>query len=264
VFFSNSLAEEFRKRLANPAEMAKLAQSPASFRWVCHFFADYDTLQSGYMANAVNAMSGRIEVPLYYHGLRFMQHFLSGTWTEILPHADAAVANGFSFDDYPILISRYFAARFWAHFLRHGTWDPELRADYLVAAKTIDPSLHYLLGMEFLPVASVMGFHGPVLHILDSNVLKYDLRSTWSAAVDADLVRLARMLAYAQQGYISEYLALKKQLQADFWYKAYRTYLQALCAAGDKLAGIPGTPFSESLAKFPGIERAISNRNLVK
>ncbi|MGA1364250.1 MAG: hypothetical protein ACO31C_04830 [Schleiferiaceae bacterium] len=263
VFFSNSLADEFRERLADPAEMAELTQSPASFRWVCHFFADYDTLQSGYMANAVSAMSERIEVPLYYHGLCTMQHFLGGTWSEILPHADASVAAGFTYDDYPILISRYFAARFWAHYLRQGTWDPQLTADYLVAARAIDPSLHYLLGMEFLPVASVMGFHGPVLQILDSNVLKYDLRSTWSAAVDADLVRLARMLAYAQQGHIAEYLALKNQLQADFWYKAYRTYLQALCAAGDELAGVSGSPHHSSLATFPGIQRAISNRNLI-
>ena len=148
--------------------------------------------------------------------------------------------------------------------MRHGTWEPQLTSDYLEAAKTIDSSLHYLLGMEFLPVASIMGFHGPVLHILDSNVLKYDLRSTWSAAVDADLVRLSRMLAYAQQGLIAEYLALKNQLQADFWYKAYRTYLQALCAAGDELAGVPGSPFRLSLAKFPGIQRAISNRTPIQ
>jgi hypothetical protein len=260
VFFSNSLADEFRTRLARKEEMQILFSNPRAFRFICHFFADYETIQYGYMANAVEAMAQRIDVPLYYYGLRTMQHFLSGNWSEIRPFALAAVQHGPREGDYPILLSRYFCARFWVHFLDFGTWDPQLTRDYLECAQGMDPHFHYLLGMEFLPIASIMGFHAPVLQIMKSGTFEFDLRSTWSAAVDADLSRLALMLAKSQQGNVQEYLGLRSQLQTDFWYKAYRCYLQALCHAADVFVGLPTTEFEESFAQFPGIQKAVALR----
>lgn len=264
VFFSNSLADEFRMRLARKEDMEVLFSNPRAFRFVCHFFADYETIQHGYMANALDAMAQRIDVPLYYHGLRTMQHFLSGNWSEIRPHALASVEHGPREDDYPILFSRYFCARFWVHFLDFGTWDPRLTRDYLECVQGLDPHFHYLLGMEFLPIASLLGFHAPVLQIMKSGTFEFDLRSTWSAAVDADLSRLALMLAESQQGNVREYLGLRSQLQTDFWYKAYRRYLQALCHAADVIVGMPSSEFEESFALFPGIQKAVALRGSVQ
>jgi hypothetical protein len=260
VFFSNSLADEFRMRLANKVDMEVLFSNPRAFRFICHFFADYETIQKGYMANAIDVMAQRIDVPLYYHGLRVTQNFLSGNWDAIKPHALAATQHGAREGDYPILIGRYFCARFWVHYLDFGTWDPQLTRDYLDCAKGLDPYFHYLLGMEFLPIASIMGFNAPVLQIMKTGIFKFDLRSTWSAAVDGDLSRLALMLAEAQQGNVQAYLGLRLQLQTDFWYKAYRRYLQALCHAADLLVGIPTTEFSESYSLFPGIQKAVAIR----
>lgn len=260
VFFSNSLAEEFRRRLANPNEMEILFSNPRAFRFICHFFADYDTIQKGYMANAINAMAQRIDVPLYYYGLRFMQHFLSGNWSGIREFAAAAIANKPTQGDYPILYSRYLCARFWLHYLDFGTWDPQLTSDYIEYIKTIPAQFHYLLGMEFLPIASLMGFHAPVLEMVNSGFVQFDVRSTWSAAVDADLTRLAIMLALAQQGNKEMYLGHRRQLQRDFWYKAYRNYLKALCYASDTLMGIPNIEYQESFDMFPGIQKALSLR----
>ena len=106
-----------------------------------------------------------------------------------------------------------------------------------------------------------MGFYAPVLQIMKSGIFEFDLRSTWSAAVDADLSRLALMLVESQQGNVQEYLGLRSQLQTDFWYKAYRRYLQALCHAADVLAGIPSMEFAESYDLFPGIQKAVSLRS---
>jgi len=261
VFFSNSLADEFRIRLAHKEDMEVLFSNPRAFRFICHFFADYETIQKGYMANAIDIMAQRIDVPLYYHGLRIMQHFLSGQWDSIRPHAIAAVQYGPSEGDYPILLSRYFCARFWLNYLDYGTWDPLLTRDYLDCAQGMEPHYHYLLGMEFLPIASIMGFHAPVLQIMKSGIFEFDLRSTWPAAVDADLSRLALMLAESQQGNLKEYVGLRSQLQTDFWYKAYRRYLQALCHAADILAGIPTLEFEESYNHFPGIQKAVALRS---
>jgi hypothetical protein len=260
VFFSNSLADEFRMRLANQDEMEVLSSNPRAFRFVCHFFADYETIQYGYMANAIDAMAQRIDVPLYYFGLRVMQNFLSGNWDAIKPFALAAVQHAPREGDYPILIGRHFCARFWVHYLEFGTWDPQLTRDYLDCAKSLDPHYHYLLGMEFLPIASIIGFSAPVLQIMKSGIFEFDLRSTWSAAVDADLSRLALMLSEAQQGNVQAYLGHRSQLQTDFWYKAYRRYLQALCHAADLLIGIPTSEFAESYNLFPGIQKAVALR----
>lgn len=262
VFFSNSMADEFRIRLAHKADMDILFSNPRAFRFVCHFFADYETIQKGYMANAVDAMAQQIDVPLYYHGLRIMQNFLSGNWDAIKPHALAATQHGYREDDYPILIARYFCARFWVHYLDYGTWDPQLTRDYLDCAQGLDPYFHYLLIMEFLPVASIMGFHAPVLQIMKTAAFEFDLRSNWSAAVDADLSRLALMLAESQQGNIKEYLELRSQLLTDFWYKAYRRYMQALCHAADLFIGIPTAEFTESYMLFPGIQKAVALRTV--
>jgi hypothetical protein len=257
VFFSNSLADEFRTRLAHKEEVEALFSNPRSFRFICHFFADYETIQHGYMANAIDTMAQRIDVPLYYHGLRMMQNFLSGNWNAIKPHAVAAVEYGPREGDYPILVSRYFCARFWIHYLEFGTWDPQLTRDYLDYAQGLDPHFHYLLGMEFLPIASLMGFHAPVVHIMKSGTFEFDLRSTWSAAVDADLSRLALMLAESQQGNFRVHQELRSQLHFDFWYKAYRSYLKALCHAADLFAGVPAPEFESSYQLFPGIGKAV-------
>ena len=262
VFFSNSLADEFRMRLAQKEDMEILFSNPRAFRFVCHFFADYETIQKGYMANAIDAMAQRIDVPLYYHGLRVTQNFLSGNWDAIKPHAIAATEAGYRSSDYPILIGRYFCARFWVHYLDFGTWDPQLTRDYLDCAQSLHPYSHYLLGMEFLPIASIMGFNAPVLQIMKSGIFEFHLRSTWSAAVDADLSRLALMLAESQQGNTKGYLELRAQLLTDFWYKAYRHYLQALCHAADLFIGIPTDEFTESYTLFPGIQRAVALRTV--
>ena len=260
VFFSNSMADEFRTRLAHKNEMETLFSNPRAFRFICHFFADYETIQHGYMANAIDVMAQRIDVPLYYHGLRIMQHFLSGNWDAIKPHAFAAVQHGTHDGDYPILLGRYFCARFWIHYLDFGTWDPQLTRDYLDCVQRLGPHFHCLLGMEFLPVVSIMGFHAPVLQIMKSGAFEFDHRSTWSAAVDSDLSRLALMLAEAQQGNVQVYLGLRSQLQTDFWYKAYRRYLQALCYASDLFVGIQSSEYTESYHHFPGIQKAVSLR----
>lgn len=262
VFFSNSMADELRMRLAHKADIEILFSNPRAFRFVCHFFTDYETIQKGYMANAIDAMAQRIDVPLYYHGLRIMQHFLSGNWDAIKPHALAAMEHGPHEGDYPILLGRYFCARFWVHYLDFGTWDPQLTRDYLDCAKGLDPYFHYALGMEFLPIASIMGFNAPVFQIMKSGIFEFNLRSTWSAAVDADLSRLALMLAESQQGNVEGYLGLRAQLQTDFWYKAYRRYMQALCHAAELFIGIPTAEFTESYNLFPGIQRAVALRTV--
>lgn len=257
VFFSNTLADEFRTRLASVDACRELHQNPAAFRWVTHFFADYETIQSGYMANALEVMTERIEVPLYYQGMRVMQHFLGGSWNQIRPHAEAILATGYRPDDYPILISRYFQARFWVYFLEHGGWDPTLTEDYIAELQRISPQYHHLLGMEFLPVVSAMGFTAPVLRIMETQALHLDVRSTWSAAVDADLSRLAFLLSFARTGDLTAYRLHRAALKSDFWYKAYRGYLQGLCYAGSVLSGNPEPEFEASFRHFPGLSKAI-------
>ncbi len=257
VFFSNTLADEFRMRLGSVEACRELHENPAAFRWVTHFFADYETIQSGYMANALDVMANRIEVPLYYHGMRIMQHFLGGTWEHILPYAKAILATGYAPEDYPILISRYFQARFWVYFLEHNGWDPSITTDYINEIQRIDPIYHHLLGMEFLPIISVMGFTAPVLHIMETQALHLDVRSTWSAAVDADLSRLALLLSVARTGDLPSYRLHRDALKTNFWYKAYRGYLQGLCYAAGVLAGTPEPEFASSFAHFPGLRKAI-------
>ncbi len=259
VFFSNTLADEFRMRLDSVEACRELHQDSAAFRWVTHFFADYETIQKGYMANVLDVMAERIEVPLYYHGMRVMQHFLAGTWDQILPHAKAIVHEGFAPDLYPILISRYFQARFWAYFLEHGAWDPALTEDYISVFQKINPAHHHLLGMEFLPIVSVMGFTAPIQRIMEVQSIHIDVRSTWSAAVDADLSRLAFLLAFARTGDGAAYRLHRSALKSDFWYKAYRKYLQGLCYAGSVLVGSPEPEFEASFRHFPGLGKAIGN-----
>jgi hypothetical protein len=258
VFFSNTLADEFRQRLSTEASCRELHQNPASFRWVTHFFADYETIQHGYMAHALNAMAQRIDVPLYYHGMRMMQHFLSGSWDAIAPHARAAVAEGFHPETYPILISRYFQARFWVYFLEHGGWDPHLTADYTRVLEATPPLYHHLLGMEFLPVVAAMGFTAPVVRIMETQSLHIEVRSTWSAAVDADLSRLAFMLALARNGDLAAFEAHQAKLKPDFWYKAYRKYLEALHYACSVLSGETRADLEPSYLHFSGLQRALN------
>jgi hypothetical protein len=259
VFFSNTLADEFRQRLSTAEACLELHQNPAAFRWVTHFFADYETIQHGYMANALDAMAQRIEVPLYYHGMRIMQHFLAGTWDSIVPHARAVLAEGFHTETYPILISRYFQARFWVYYLEHGGWDPQLTNDYVAVLASTPSPYHHLLGMEFLPVAAVLGFSAPVLRIMETQALHLDMRSTWSAAVDADLSRLAFMIALARNGDLTQYESHRAKLKPDFWYKAYRSYLQALYYSCSAIAGAPLPDFEPSIRLFPGLQRALTH-----
>ncbi len=257
VFFSNTLADEFRERLSTAEACRELHQNPAAFRWVTHFFADYQTIQHGYMANALDAMAQRIEVPLYYHGMRIMQNYLAGTWDSILPHARAVLAEGYHSETYPILISRYFQARFWVYYLDHGGWDPELTHDYLQTLAATPSPYHHLLGMEFLPVVAAMGYTAPVVHIMETQSMHLDVRSTWSAAVDADLSRLAFMLSLARNGDLPQYESHRAKLKPDFWYKAYRSYLQAIYYGCSVLAGAPLTTLRTSFYHFPGLERAL-------
>lgn len=259
VFFSNSLADEFRMRLNSPEPLKELQENPMSFRWVTHFFADYETIQTGYMAHVLDVMATRIEVPLYYHGMRIMQHFMGGTWEDILPHAHKSVEAGYDSDAYPILISRYFQARFWVYYLEHGGWDPRLTSDYLRELQRINPEYHHLLGMEFLPIASIMGFTSPVLEILESQLSQIHYRGNWSAAVDSDLIRLAAMLAHARTGARSLFDVHRNSLLMGFWYKAYRKYLQGLYYASTLLIGEPDAEYEAPYRHFPGLARALQN-----
>lgn len=258
VFFSNSLADELRARLASEKSVRELHQNPKAFRWVTHFFADYHSIQGGYMAHVLHVMSERIEVPLYYRGMRIMQHFLAGTWNEILPHARAAVEVGYQPHDYPILIGRYFCARFWLHYLEYGTWDPKLSEDVAAEAARIPHMYHYLLCMEFVPIVAAMGFAAPAANVLTNKSLRFDVRSTWSASVDSDLIHLAFMLVAAQQGDPQTYRNHENQLQPDFWYKAYRSYLQALYCGAQALMGQPEPRFQHELLHYPGLARAFT------
>jgi len=259
VFFSNSLADEFRMRLNSPEPLRELQENPMAFRWVTHFFADYETIQTGYMAHVLDVMATRIEVPLYYHGMRIMQHFMGGTWEHILPHAHKSVEAGYDPDAYPILISRYFQARFWVYYLEHGGWDPRLTSDYLRELQRINPEYHHLLGMEFLPIASIMGFTSPVLEILESQLSQIHYRGNWSAAVDTDLIRLAAMLAHARTGARSLFEVHRNSLLMGFWYKAYRKYLQGLYYASTLLIGEPDAEYEAPYRHFPGLARALQN-----
>jgi hypothetical protein len=258
VFFSNTLADEFRQRLSTAEACLELHQNPAAFRWVTHFFADYETIQHGYMANALDAMAQRIEVPLYYHGMRIMQNYLAGTWDSIVPHARAVLAEGFRTETYPILISRYFQARFWVYYLEHGGWDPQLTNDYVAVLASTPSPYHLLLGMEFLPVVAAMGYTAPVIRIMETQSIHLEVRSTWSAAVDADLSRLAFMIALARNGDLTQYESHRAKLKPDFWYKAYRSYLQALYYGCSAIAGAPLPDFEPSIRLFPGLQRAIT------
>jgi hypothetical protein len=112
--------------------------------------------------------------------------------------------------------------------------------------------------MEFLPVAAAVGFSAPVLRIMDTQALHLEVRSTWSAAVDADLSRLAFMIALARNGDLPQYESHRAKLKPDFWYKAYRSYLQALYYGCSVIAGAPHSEFAPSIRRFPGILRAFN------
>ncbi|MFZ9597974.1 MAG: hypothetical protein ACO28T_06215, partial [Schleiferiaceae bacterium] len=135
--------------------------------------------------------------------------------------------------------------------------DPSITTDYINEIQRIDPIYHHLLGMEFLPIISVMGFTAPVLHIMENQALHLDVRSTWSAAVDADLSRLALLLSVARTGDLPSYRLHRDALKTNFWYKAYHGYLQGLCYAAGVLAGTPEPEFASSFAHFPGLRKAI-------
>jgi hypothetical protein len=94
---------------------------------------------------------------------------------------------------------------------------------------------------------------------METQSMHLDVRSTWSAAVDADLSRLAFMLSLARNGDLPQYESHRAKLKPDFWYKAYRSYLQALYYSCSAIAGAPLPDFEPSIRLFPGLQRALTH-----